>query len=484
MDKPRRPLVETLSLEDKAILQSVREALISRNVKPPAWRDLNESSRKKYFDEVRGVLIQMGHTHQVNRLAQLIADSLSGAGLLDQLLRDPYVEEVFVRNGEVAVEYDGELIHLGKLADDDYFQKLTEYIADQGGATLRGDRPAVLIDLPGGERYTAIVPTLSISGTAINVRTFGRRVRTLEEMEGTGTFSNRAASLTGSLEDIYDPELRSRVASLQAAPDRFLAWLMATLSGSLMIAGEMGSGKTTLLNALSGFLPKNKPVAVLETFRELDVQHPFLLRTVAPSELPEGQPGVTLAWVLNVIYTRMNPGAIMVGEVVGAEALQFLRATCLGRKAVTTIHGGTVEEALMRLEQLALAAAPELGIASVRSMVAQGVRVVALMGRVDRGGHVERTLQAIAEINGIDLSGNYKINYVYKVRSARDAVDMASAFRNMDNSESLYNGRSRNMVTRLVSDVPPTGTAGDPSPDPNHYQDGGGWTSTGTRRQK
>jgi pilus assembly protein CpaF len=64
-----------------------------------------------------------------------------------------------------------------------------------------------------------------------------------------------------------------------------------------MIAGEMGSGKTTLLNALSGFLPVSAPIAALETFRELEIQHPFLLRTVAPAELSPGTPGVTLDWV-------------------------------------------------------------------------------------------------------------------------------------------------------------------------------------------
>lgn len=94
-------------------------------------------------------------------------------------------------------------------------------------------------------------------------------------------------------------------------PDRYLAWLAATLSGSLLIAGEMGSGKTTLLNALSGFLPRQAPVATLETFRELEIQHPFLLRAVAPAEAAEGTPGVTLDWVLDMVYSR-EPAAILV----------------------------------------------------------------------------------------------------------------------------------------------------------------------------
>lgn len=352
--------------------------------------------------------------------------------MLDQLLRDPCVEEIFVRNGQVAVEYDGTFYALGKLADDRYFEDLAIHVADQGGATLRGDRPAVLIDLPGGERFTAVVPRLSKEGTAINIRTFGRRVKTLEEMEHTGTFARRSLSTRGGISDIADSELRERIAALQMAPDRFLAWLAATLAGSLLIAGEMGSGKTTLLNALSGFLPRHAPVAALETFREMEIQHPFLLRAVAPAELPAGTAGVTLDWVLDIIYTRMNPAAILVGEVVGPEALQFLKATCLGRKAFTTIHGGTVEEALMRLEQLALATAPELGLSAVRSMVAMGLDVVALMGRVARNGRVERTLQAIALLQGIDERGDYRLKYLYRAEAAHETPVIETAYGNLE----------------------------------------------------
>ena len=430
------PQVHPLDQNDLKLIERVREELVKRGVNPPSWRETDPEKRRRFFDEVRSILIDQGKNRTaVNRNAQIVTDALSGVGLLDQLLRDPYVEEIFVRNGHVAVEYDGTFHHLGKLADDSYFENLAVHVADQGGATLRGDRPAVLIDLPGGERFTAIVPRLSTEGTAINIRTFGRRVRTLEEMEKTGTFARRILSLSGTLTDIFNLEQQVRIQNLQNAPDRFLAWLVATLSGSLMIAGEMGSGKTTLLNALSGFLPTTAPLAALETFRELEIQHPFLLRAVAPAELPPGTPGVSLDWVLNVIYTRMNPAAILVGEVVGPEALQFLKATCLGRKALTTIHGGTVEEALMRLEQLALASAPELGLDAIRSMVAMGLDVVALMGRVNRSGKVQRMLQAIATIQGIDANGNYRLNYLYRAEGEESTLVFEQAYQQMEDLE-------------------------------------------------
>jgi len=121
-----------------------------------------------------------------------------------------------------------------------------------------------------------------------------------------------------------------------------------------------------------------------------------------------------------------------VGEVVGNEALQFLKATCLGRKALTTIHGGTIEESLMRLEQLALAATPELGLSAIRSMVAMGLDVVALMGRVNRSGRVQRTLQAIATINGINAKGDYCLNYLYRAEGDESLPVFKQAYHQLE----------------------------------------------------
>ena len=153
------PTLQPLNQSDLLLIERVREELVQRGINPPSWREADSEKRRRFYDEVRSILIDQGENRSsVNRNAQIITDALSGVGLLDQLLRDPYVEEIFVRNGVVAVEYDGSFYHLGKLADDSYFENLAVHVADQGGATLRGDRPAVLIDLPGGERFTAIVP--------------------------------------------------------------------------------------------------------------------------------------------------------------------------------------------------------------------------------------------------------------------------------------------------------------------------------------
>jgi len=119
------PFIQPLNQSDLTLIERVREELVLRGINPPSWREADPEKRRRFFDEVRSILIDQGEDRiAVNRNAQIITDALSGVGLLDQLLRDPYVEEIFVRNGVVAVEYDGSFYHLGKLADDRYFENL------------------------------------------------------------------------------------------------------------------------------------------------------------------------------------------------------------------------------------------------------------------------------------------------------------------------------------------------------------------------
>ncbi|NMC34159.1 MAG: hypothetical protein GYA36_17125, partial [Veillonellaceae bacterium] len=77
------------------------------------------------------------------------------------------------------------------------------------------------------------------------------------------------------------------------------------------------------------------------------------------------------------------------------------------------------------------ATAPELGLPAIRSMVAMGLDVVALMGRVSRAGRVERTLQAIALIDGIDAKGDYRLKYLYRAVGDQGTPSIEQAFVNL-----------------------------------------------------
>jgi Flp pilus assembly CpaF family ATPase len=99
------------------------------------------------------------------------------------------------------------------------------------------------------------------------------------------------------------------------------------------------------------------------------------------------------------------------------EALQFLRASNLGRRAFTTLHGGSVGAALRRLEDLALSAQEGLSMRAVREMVVSGLDLVVLMSQAANPKDpraIDRFVAEIAHIADIDENGNYVLETLYR----------------------------------------------------------------------
>jgi len=404
---------------DRKVLPDVQEGLAQRKIRPPDWRDETPESRQKFFDAVRGILISTVSQVELNEIATRLCDALTGVGILQPFLRLSGVEELYVRGGRVAMERNGRLEHLGELAPPAYFEQMIRRVADATGKPLSPLNLTLLVDLPGGERFTALLPPLS-DAPVVNIRCFGRNVRGLEDLERVGTFRRHTPLVSGSIDDIRDPDLRRKVAAQSSPVARFLAWVMATLAGSVVFAGPFSSGKTTIFNALSDYFPIGEPVAILETFREIQMRpEAFSMRAIAPAEiLPGDTRRITMDEVLNIVYTRANPRAIILGEVVSpGEALQFLRAANLGRKAFTTLHGGSVGAALRRLEDLALSAQEGLNMRAVREMVVSGVDLVVLMSQAANPKDpraIDRFVAEITRVVDIDEKGNYVLDTLYR----------------------------------------------------------------------
>ncbi|MGD0173726.1 MAG: ATPase, T2SS/T4P/T4SS family [Anaerolineales bacterium] len=404
---------------DRKVLPTVQDKLAERKIRPPDWRDESPEARQKFFDSVRGILIPLVSQADLSETSTRLCDALSGVGILQPFLRLSGVEEIYVRGDRVAVERNGRLEHFGELAPASYFEQMIRRVADATGKPLSPLNLTLLVDLPGGERFTALLPPLS-DQPAINIRCFGRNVRSLADLDRVGTFRKHAPLVSGSLDDIRDPDLRRKVESQTSPAARYLAWLMATLAGSVVFAGPFSSGKTTIFNALSDFFPVGDPIAVLETFREIQIKpEAFTMRAIAPAEiLPGDTRRITMDEVLNIVYTRTNPRAIILGEVVSpGEALQFLRAANLGRRAFTTLHGGSVESALRRLEDLALSAQAGLDIRAVREMVVGGIDMVVLMSQAVNATDpraVDRFVAEITRVADLDEKGNYVLDTLYQ----------------------------------------------------------------------
>jgi pilus assembly protein CpaF len=99
----------------------------------------------------------------------------------------------------------------------------------------------------------------------------------------------------------------------------------------------------------------------------------------------------------------MRPDRIIVGEVRGGESLDMLQACNTGHDgSLSTVHANSPDDALSRIETLALGTDVALPLAAVRRQVASALDAVI---QVRRGRDGRRTVVAVAELQRGSASG-------------------------------------------------------------------------------
>jgi flagellar protein FlaI len=126
-------------------------------------------------------------------------------------------------------------------------------------------------------------------------------------------------------------------------------WLAIEHRKSLLVVGGTASGKTSMMNAVSLFIPQNAKIVSLEDTREIQLPHKNWLPTQTRELNAEGIKGDIDLFSLLKACMRQRPEYIIVGEVRGVEAQTLFQAMNSGHSTLSTIHAGSVYEAINRL---------------------------------------------------------------------------------------------------------------------------------------
>ncbi len=303
-------------------------------------------------------------------LVLLVTRETVGLGPLEGLLADPAVEEVMVNgHGSVYVERGGRIEATPvAFGSDDEVRAAIERILAPTGRRVDELSPMADARLADGSRVNVVVPPLAVDGPAISIRRFGVERPGPDDLIASGSVSSQAAEI------------------LEAAVSE---------RRTVLVTGGTGSGKTTLLNAISAWIEPDERVITIEDAAELRLRQPHVVRLESRPASVEGRGEVTIRDLLRNAL-RMRPDRIVIGEVRGPEALDLLTALNTGHDgAMSTLHANSPDDALRRLETLALMAGVGLPHDAVREQVTRGVDIVAHLRR-ESGGR--RRLSEIAEV--------------------------------------------------------------------------------------
>src|ERR687896_328307 len=295
----------------------------------------------------------------------------TGLGPLEPLLADPAVDEVMVNGpGSVYVERGGKLERAGVefAGEAELMHAIERVLAPLG---RRVDEAAPLCDarLADGSRVNVVIPPLSLTGPCLTIRRFRREGFSLRDLVARGTMPVSVAEL--------------------------LAVCVAARA-SILVSGGTGSGKTTTLGALSGAIPGEERIVTIEDAAELRLRQRHVIRLESRPANLEGRGEVTIRQLV-VNALRMRPDRIVVGEVRGAEALDMLQALNTGHDgSLTTVHANSPEDALRRVETLALIAGVGLPHQAVRQQVASAIDVIVHRARLGDGA---RAVESVTEVS-------------------------------------------------------------------------------------
>jgi pilus assembly protein CpaF len=303
-------------------------------------------------------------------LCERILSLATGLGPLEPLLADPAIDEVMVNGpGEVYVERGGLIEPAGLRfeGEAELLHTIERILAPLG---RRVDEASPLCDarLADGSRVNVVIPPLSLSGPCLTIRRFRRDGLSLDDLVALGTLSAEAAEL-----------LAAQVAARR----------------SILVSGGTGSGKTTTLNALSGAIPAGERIVTIEDAAELRLRQEHVVRLESRPAGLDGRGEVTIRTLVRNAL-RMRPDRIVVGEVRGGEALDLLQALTPGHDgSLSTVHATSPDDALRRLETLALMAGVGLPHAVVREQVAGALDLVVHQARMADGSRSVRAIAAV-----------------------------------------------------------------------------------------
>jgi pilus assembly protein CpaF len=367
-----------------ALAGALRDRLLAEAGRHGSGGDLHERIRA-LVDREAGLLDDDARA----RLAGRIAERSFGLGPLEPLLADPSVDEVMVNGpAQVWVERAGRIEPTGaRFEDEAALRHAIERILAPLGRRVDEAEPLCDARLPDGSRVNVVVAPLALDGPVLTIRRFRPRGFGPDDLVANDTW---------------------------AAPLRDLLARAVCARCNVLISGGTGSGKTTTLNALTEFIGEGERIVTVEDAAELRLRHPHVVRLEARPASLEGRGEVTVRRLVRNAL-RMRPDRIVVGEVRGAEAVDMLSAMSSGHDgSLSTVHAGSPEEALRRIETLALMAGLGLPHEAIREQVAGALDLVVHQARMSDG---TRRVVAVSEV--VRVVGGVGVRELYALRDGR-----------------------------------------------------------------
>lgn len=337
---------------------------------------MSDDDEKSHREKAIEQLIESNIEKQPEEIQIRLREEFYGLGPLDALMRDTSISEIIV-NSESTIWFEKN----GRLCIyDDQFYSLVSYrnvvekLSQKANTHLTTEHPRAEGSL-GNFRLTLIGPSLTGGKIYISLRQHPNSSWSLDKLLENHWCTLEQAEV---LKDIISKRK------------------------NFLIVGATSAGKTSVTNALLGLLTAEERSIIIEDTNELALPNlasiKLLTRFDPQGILPEVRQEDLLKSTL-----RLRPDRIIMGEVRGSEAKDFLMALATGHGgSFGTLHAQDPAQALIRLEMLIQMGAPQWSLTAIRRLIHMSLNYIVVAGRTK---DQKRILKGVFKICSLEENG-------------------------------------------------------------------------------
>ncbi len=358
-------------MELKNIKNKLRHAIIS-------WVGNQEELTVDFISEKVTLFLEQNKHLGINdktkkEIIHSVSSDFLGLGPLQSLIDDEKITEIMV-NGPftIYVEKEGKKIASEvKFDDAAHLKYIIEKMISPSGRRVDESSPFADFSLGDGARVNVILPPLSAKDAVVTIRKFLNSIKNVDNLVEMGTVDARMGEF-------------------------LVACVKAKMN--ILFSGATGSGKTTTLEVLSSYIDPQERIITIEDALELSLRQKHLVRLLTKPANIEGK-GAFSTRDLFRNTLRMRPTRIILGEIRGEEAMDFLQALNSGhRGSLAVIHASSPFDSIVRLETMALYAGLNLPSWAIREQISSGLDLIVQQEQFVDG---TRKITHITEVEGV-----------------------------------------------------------------------------------
>ncbi|HEC88770.1 MAG TPA: type II secretion system protein E [Thermoplasmata archaeon] len=367
------------NLADKEIeiLQKVKEKLAKYRPSDSSFMEAETS--RQYFSkfaktQIKEILkkenIDMD-AEKIEFLSDIFAKYTAGLGLLEDLLMDKNIQDVYinapVENNPVHIILEGEEYTSNIYLSQKDVDVLSSRFRILSGRPFSEASPVLDMALEKyGSRISAISNPLTPKGIAFAIRKHSITPWTLPKFIANNMLSVTAAGLLSFFVDGQ---------------------------ATILIAGTRGAGKTSLLSSLILEIPQRYRILTLEDTPEIPVEqlqslgYKIQSLITQPITSIESKSGITPEKAL-LTALRLGESVLIIGEVRGRETkvlFEAMRVGAAGNVVLGTIHGATTRDVFERIVY-------DIGVAPTSF---KATDIVLVLAPIRTGGSMEKKRRVI-----------------------------------------------------------------------------------------